>query len=62
MKPITKKVRCLHCGDEIVGSNFSTESKKCKCAKVGMNGIIIIEGVEGKDYIDTSAVLLNETA
>lgn len=57
-----KKVKCLHCQDELVGNKFSSAAIACKCGKVYMRGDLVCEGVEGKDFVDISPKLLNETA
>jgi hypothetical protein len=59
---IPKKVKCLHCSEEIEGHPLSSEGKSCKCGKVAMCAATIVEGVLGKDYVDISAKLLNENA
>jgi hypothetical protein len=51
---ITKKVKCIHCQSVV------EENGDCNCGKVKLTNGIIIEGNIGKDYIDISAVLLNE--
>ena len=52
---IIKKIQCLKC------SSIIEENGTCDCGKVQIiNNNLITEGVLGKDYIDMSAVLLNE--
>lgn len=51
---IIKKVKCLHCNEIIEGN------KQCNCGKIAIATDIVTEGIEGKDYIDVSAKLLNE--
>ena len=55
-----KKVKCLHCGEELVANLYSSDAKACKCKKVSLCGGTVVEGVEGKDWVNTSARLLNE--
>jgi len=52
---ISKKVKCVHCGS-VVEQNGS-----CVCGKVKLTNGIITEGSLGKDYIDVSAQVLNES-
>lgn len=54
-----KKVKCVHCNDQIAGSGSNLI--KCRCGKVSLRGNVIVEGVEGKDFVDVSPQLLNET-
>ena len=55
-----KKVKCIHCGAEVIGSEFSSSATSCKCKKVIISGNIITEGVEGKDWVNVAPRLLNE--
>tara|TARA_Y100000310_G_C20704121_1_gene833219 strand:+ start:11036 stop:11212 length:177 start_codon:yes stop_codon:yes gene_type:complete len=55
---IQKKVKCVHCGQEIQCTESSC-STKCGCGKVSVVGTVITEGVFGKDYIDITPQLLN---
>ena len=55
---IHKKIKCLSCGTVILVNEKSNE--KCTCQKVViMEGHV--QGIIGKDYIDVSPILLNET-
>jgi len=54
MLTIPKKIKCVHC--ETIIENAG----KCSCGKVNLVSGIIVEGSFGKDYIDVSAILLNE--
>jgi hypothetical protein len=53
---ITKKIRCLHCKTIIENNGV------CVCGKVRLTNGVITEGSLGKDFVDISAVLLNETS
>ena len=53
---ITKKVKCVHC------SSVVEQNGNCTCGKVKLTNGVITEGSLGKDYVDVSAVLLNENA
>ena len=55
---ITKKVKCLHCGD-VLTCNESVCVGKCTCGKVSLNGTVITEGKQGTDWTDVSPTLLN---
>lgn len=55
-----KKIKCLKCEEIVIGKKFSSEVKGCKCGSVVMRGDVVLEAVEGKDYVNVSAVLLNE--
>jgi hypothetical protein len=52
---IAKKVKCVHC-QTVVEQNGS-----CVCGKVKLTNGTITEGSLGKDYVDVSAQVLNET-
>jgi hypothetical protein len=56
---IQKKIKCLHCNSEVICSDAINESK-CSCGKNVINRTMIVEGVQGTDYIDVTPVLLNE--
>lgn len=51
---INKKVKCLHCNGVI------EQNGSCNCGKVKITDGTITEGSLGKDYVDISAMLLNE--
>jgi hypothetical protein len=51
---ITKKLKCIHCGATV------EQNGSCACGKVKIINGTITEGSLGKDYLDISAVLLNE--
>jgi uncharacterized protein YbbK (DUF523 family) len=52
---ITKKVKCVHC------SSVVEQNGSCSCGKVKITNGTITEGSLGKDYIDVSAQVLNES-
>lgn len=52
---IAKKVRCVHC------QTIIEQNGQCVCGKVRLTNGVITEGNLGKDYVDVSAVLLNES-
>ena len=55
-----KKIKCMHCGSEIVLNCDDICVSTCVCGKISVNNGIIIEGVQGKDWVDISPKLLNE--
>jgi hypothetical protein len=57
---ITKKIKCIHCGNIIITDEHSTVTLSCSCKKVSVNGNLIIEGAQGVDWVDVSPKLLNE--
>ena len=57
---IEKKIKCMHCGNELVVNNHSTDVVQCECGKIAMNNGIITEGMQGTDWVDVSPRLLNE--
>ena len=60
IKMIDKKIRCIHCNQEIVVNPLSTIVQKCHCGKLTLNNGIITEGAQGVDWVDISPQLLNE--
>jgi len=52
---ISKKVKCLHCNSVIENNG------RCECQAIFMVEGTVTEGALGKDYLDVSAVLLNES-
>ena len=57
---IDKKIKCVHCGQEIKINPLSTIVIKCACGKITLNNGIITEGSQGIDWVDISPQLLNE--
>ena len=57
---IKKKIKCVHCSDEIMLDEFSSDIVSCTCGAIKSSGDIITEGVVGDDWIDVSPKLLNE--
>ena len=60
VKVIKDKIKCIHCGSEIVLECTDTCMTKCSCGKVSTNNGVIIEGTQGIDWVDISPQLLNE--
>jgi len=56
---IDKKIKCVHCGQEITVNPTSVIAEKCTCGKVGWNNGVITEGAQGADWVDISKQLLN---
>ena len=56
---INKKIKCIHCGQELTLDNTSTTAIKCGCGKVATNNGVITEGAQGTDWVDISPQLLN---
>jgi len=52
---IPKKVKCVHC------SSVVEQNGSCVCGKVKLTNGTITEGNLGKDYVDVSAQVLNES-
>jgi len=57
---IKEKVKCVHCGTELTLDCDVICEVKCECGKVSTNNGVIVEGVQGKDWVDVSPRLLNE--
>ena len=55
---IDKKIKCVHCGNEIVVDGLP--EGRCACGTIVVTNGIITEGVVGTDWIDISPILLNE--
>jgi len=58
---IDKKVKCIHCQQEIVMKyNIKTDVRaSCSCGKVVMTNGVVTEGTLGTDWVDVSQQLLN---
>lgn len=59
LKMIDKKIKCVHCGQEMTINSTSTIVTKCTCGKVATNNGVITEGAQGTDWVDISPQLLN---
>jgi len=59
-KMMEKKIKCVHCEQEIIVDPKSIIASKCTCGKISLNNGIIIEGSQGIDWVDVSPQLLNE--
>lgn len=56
---LDKKVKCVHCGQELKLDPTSTTPQSCGCGKVSSNNGVITEGAQGVDWVDVSPQLLN---
>ncbi len=56
---IDKKIKCVHCNQEMVVDATSVVVTKCSCGKIAMNNGVITEGAQGSDWVDISPQLLN---
>jgi len=58
---INKKIKCVHCGQElIIQTNIPTQVKsRCSCGKVSITNGVVTEGAHTKDWVDVSQQLLN---
>lgn len=56
---IQKKIKCVHCNQEITVDPLATTPTKCNCGKIAMNNGVITEGSQGVDWVDVSPQLLN---
>lgn len=56
---IQKKIKCVHCNQEITVDPLSTTPTKCSCGKITLNNGVITEGAQGVDWVDVSPQLLN---
>jgi recombinational DNA repair protein (RecF pathway) len=54
-----RKIKCVHCGQNISIVATSTTIGRCSCGKVAHVNGVIIEGSQGIDWLDVSPVLLN---
>ena len=57
---IKKKIRCIHCGEELQLECADVCINKCTCGAVAVNNGVITEGAQGVDWVDISPQLLNE--
>ena len=57
---MNKKIKCVHCEEEIIVDDMSTTKVECKCGKISMINGVITEGTQGIDWVDISPKLLNE--
>jgi len=53
-----KKIKCVHCDNEILVDGVST--KQCTCGSIVVTNGVITEGAIGVDWVDVSPMLLNE--
>ena len=56
---IDKKIKCIHCDQEITVNPTATVPETCSCGKIALNNGIITEGAQGVDWVDVSQQLLN---
>jgi len=55
---IDKKIKCVHCDNEILVDGVM--EGKCTCGAVVVTNGVITEGAIGTDWVDVSPILLNE--
>jgi len=55
-----QKIKCVHCGTEMVLECTDVCVTKCECGKITTNNGVILEGQRGLDWVDISPQLLNE--
>ena len=56
---LEKKIKCVHCNQEMIVDPTSTIVVTCSCSTVALNNGIITEGAQGTDWVDISQQLLN---
>ena len=55
-----KKIKCIHCDSELILDCNDVCVSECTCGKISINNGVILEGVQGTDWVDVSPKLLNE--
>jgi len=56
---IDKKIRCVHCNNELIIDSL-IENAQCQCGAIVVTNGLITEGTHGSDWVDISPILLNE--